>query len=74
MCSPLSACASLCLHCEREPAVTKVGLCSRCDAVAGIRRLYIRRLDWTPEREARILELTRRARLHLPLFGKRPCP
>jgi hypothetical protein len=59
----------LCLHCERHPAGTHLGLCLACHAVSGIRLLYsTRRHGWTPEWEAHLRRLTERARNRLPLF------
>lgn len=59
---------TLCEHCEQPDKRDQLGLCPRCAAVEGIRVLYIRRRGWTPELEARIRKLTRRAQLRLPLF------
>ncbi len=59
----------LCLHCERRPAGTRLGLCLACHAVSGIRMLYrTRRRGWTPQWEAHLRRLTERARNGLPLF------
>jgi hypothetical protein len=58
-----------CLHCERRPQATGLGLCADCYAVRTIRLLYIRRRGWTPEWEAHLRRLTERARQQLPLFG-----
>jgi hypothetical protein len=59
----------ICLHCERAPAASRLGLCRACHAVRGIRLLYLRRRrDWTPAWEMHLRRLTRRARLELPLF------
>ncbi len=57
-----------CLHCEARPASTRLGLCAECGRCRGIRRLYRRRHGWTPEWEAHLRRLTRRAQLRLPLF------
>jgi hypothetical protein len=57
-----------CLHCEKRPAATGLGLCPRCHAVNGIRVLYLKRRGWTPEWEAHLRRLTERARQRLPLF------
>ncbi|MGL4553820.1 MAG: hypothetical protein ACRC33_21875 [Gemmataceae bacterium] len=58
----------LCDHCERPRERDESGLCPACAATEAIRILYVRRRGWTPELEARVRELTRRARLRLPLF------
>jgi hypothetical protein len=57
-----------CDHCERPCQPDALGLCPSCAAVEGIVVLYVHRRGWTPEREARIRELRRRASLQLPLF------
>ncbi len=57
-----------CLHCEAAPATTALGLCARCGAQKGVRVLYIRRRGWTPEFEAHLMRLRRRAEQKLPLF------
>jgi hypothetical protein len=57
-----------CDHCERPCLPDALGLCPTCAAVEGIVVLYVHRRGWTPEREARIRELRRRASLLLPLF------
>ncbi|MFQ3650440.1 MAG: hypothetical protein SNJ75_08915 [Gemmataceae bacterium] len=58
-----------CEHCE-SPLTSShhPNLCPACSAVEGIVLLYLRRRGWSPQREARIREYTRRARLLLPLF------
>ena len=58
----------ICLHCERRPTVTDLGLCSTCHSIKGVRVLYLRRRGWTPEWEAHLRQLTERAKQHLPLF------
>jgi hypothetical protein len=58
----------LCLHCEQTPAASRFGLCERCGAQKGIRVLYVRRRGWTPEFEAHLMGLRRRAEQKLPLF------
>ena len=58
----------LCLHCERRPRATPLGLCAACDAVPNVRVLYARRRGWTPRWEAHLRRLAARARLRLPLF------
>jgi hypothetical protein len=60
--------SGLCEHCERPCERDRLGLCPGCAAVEAVRILYVRRRGWTPELEARIRELTRRAKLRLPLF------
>jgi hypothetical protein len=62
----------ICLHCERRPAVTDLGLCTSCHGRRHIRTLYLRRRHWTPEHEANLRRLTRRASLGLPLFEPDP--
>ena len=62
----------LCLHCERRPSATALGLCSVCHAVKGIRVLYLRRRGWTPEWELHLRRLTERAKQRLPLFPEGP--
>jgi hypothetical protein len=63
-----------CGHCEARPAATPYGLCTQCDAVKRVRRLYVppARLDpldpqvrYCREREA---QLRHRANQRLPLF------
>jgi hypothetical protein len=58
----------LCLHCDSRPPVNGLGLCFACNAVKGVRVLYLRRRGWTPEWEAHLRRLTERARQRLPLF------
>jgi hypothetical protein len=63
----------ICLHCERRPAVGRLGLCAVCQARGRIRVLYaVRRRSWTPEWEAHLRRLTERAKRKLPLFGDKP--
>jgi hypothetical protein len=57
-----------CLHCESAPPLNRFGLCERCRAIRGVYRLYIRRRGWTPEFEAHLMQLRRRAEQRLPLF------
>jgi hypothetical protein len=59
---------SVCLHCERRPVCNGLGLCAACNAVKGIRVLYVRRRGWTPQWEAHLRRLTERAKARLPLF------
>jgi hypothetical protein len=40
-----------------------------CHAAKGIRKLYVRRKGWTPQWEAHLRRLARRAQARLPLFG-----
>jgi hypothetical protein len=63
-----------CLHCERRPACGGLGLCARCQAVRGIRQLYVRRRGWTPQWEEHLRRLAGRARRRLPLFDDPPDP
>jgi hypothetical protein len=65
---------ALCEHCERPCERDRLGLCPDCAAVEGIRSLYVRRRGWTPELELRLRELTRRAKLRLPLFEPEELP
>src|SRR5687768_6139868 len=61
-----------CLHCEKQPAVTELGLCRRCHDTEQIRNLYERRPHWTPAWEMHLRrktrevqrELRKRRRLH----------
>jgi hypothetical protein len=62
----------LCLHCEEAAAATGLGLCPACQAVPGIRVLYLRRRGWTPQWELHLRRLTERARRRLPLFEDDP--
>jgi hypothetical protein len=62
------AAPAACLHCEEAPAVSRFGLCERCRSKRGIRVLYARRRGWTPEFEAHLMRLRRRAEQKLPLF------
>jgi hypothetical protein len=57
-----------CLHCEKAPAAGRLGLCERCGSTRAIRQLYRRRRGWTPEFEAHLMRLRRRAEQRLPLF------
>jgi hypothetical protein len=57
-----------CLHCEKAAAANGLGLCPACNAVPGIRVLYLRRRGWTPQWELHLRRLTDRARRRLPLF------
>jgi hypothetical protein len=63
---------ALCLHCERRPSTSSLGLCSHCHARDTIRPLYVRRAGWTPRWEAHLRRLTQRARRRLPLFQDDP--
>jgi hypothetical protein len=60
----------VCLHCERRPAVSRLGLCPACQAVRSIRCLYRRHPGWTPAWEQHLRRLTERARKRLPLFDE----
>ena len=62
------AAPATCLHCEKAPAVSRFGLCEGCRSQRGIYRLYVRRRGWTPEFEAHLMRLRRRAEQKLPLF------
>lgn len=64
--------ATFCLHCERRPPVSALGLCAECRSVRGIRQLYVRRRGWTPAWEAHLRRLTERAKRRLPLFEDSP--
>jgi hypothetical protein len=68
----MSAARPTCLHCERAAAANGLGLCPACNEVPGIRSLYFKRRGWTPQWEAHLRRLTRRARLGLPLFDDPP--
>jgi len=67
---------SRCLHCCRElvPASPATWhpfapvLCERCRLVPGFRRLYRRRVGWSPSWERHIRDLTHRALRNQPLF------
>jgi hypothetical protein len=59
-----------CKHCEARPRATPLGLCERCDALGGIRLLYLKTRRLTPEREDRLRILAERARRRLPLFDE----
>jgi len=63
-----------CVHCEARPPVNGLGLCADCNGRRGTRVLYLRRRGWTPEWEAHLRRLTRRARLRLPLFDEADQP
>jgi hypothetical protein len=63
---------ALCVHCERRPSTSSLGLCSQCHARDTIRPLYFRRNGWTPLWEAHLRRLTHRARQRLPLFEHDP--
>ena len=66
--APQAAAPKICLHCEAAPTAGRFGLCERCGSKRGIRRLYRRRRGWTPEFEAHLMQLRRRAEQKLPLF------
>ncbi len=59
-CKERALCAdcAVCLHCECQPSVNALGLCARCSAVSGIRRLYVRSAHWTPEWEQHLRRKT----------------
>jgi hypothetical protein len=59
-----------CKHCEARLAATDLGLCERCDALGGIRLLYEKTQQISPEREDRLRILAERARRRLPLFDE----
>ena len=61
-----------CLHCERRPRGSGLGLCKHCSRKQTIRILYVRRRGWTPQWEAHLCRLTERARQRLPLFDTPP--
>jgi hypothetical protein len=61
---------TVCLHCERLPPVSPLGLCAACHARAGIRRLYYHRDGWTEVDERLLLEMCQRAKRQQPLFGE----
>lgn len=63
-----------CLHCECAPQENYLRLCNRCAAKRGIRRLYRKTSNWTPERDAHIQALVEKAKRQEPLFdeGKHP--
>lgn len=63
------ALADICLHCERRPRETGLGLCAACNSVEGIHRLYVRRRGWTLEWEMHLRRLTERATQQIPLFA-----
>jgi hypothetical protein len=63
-----------CVHCEARPAANGLGLCADCNGHFGTRMLYLRRRGWTPEWEAHLRRLTRRAQLRLPLFDEPTAP
>jgi hypothetical protein len=65
---------SPCVHCEARPAADGLGLCADCNGRRETRVLYLRRRGWTPEWEAHLRRLTRRARLRLPLFDEADQP
>lgn len=58
-----------CEHCERPATRDELGLCPRCGSVAGIRVLYLRRRDWSPQWEEHLRQLAQRAKARLPLFA-----
>jgi hypothetical protein len=57
-----------CLHCERRPAASALGLCPVCKSRQPIQRLYTRRRGWTAVDEQILRQLRARANLRLPLF------
>jgi hypothetical protein len=64
----MSAARERCLHCERRPSRTGLGLCLACHASEGTRALYVRKRDRPPEWERHLRRLTARAQARLPLF------
>ena len=68
----MSSIVGLCLHCEKRPRASLLGLCGQCHARDTIRPLYLRRRGWTPQWESHLRRLTERARLRLPLFDDDP--
>jgi hypothetical protein len=61
----------LCLHCENAPqASAKYRLCERCAGCKGLRNIYRKRRNWTPEWDAHLQKLADRARQRLPLFAR----
>ena len=58
----------LCLFCESAPAITWYGLCGACALIKGRRRVYRYGRGRSPEWEAHLLYLTKRANQKLPLF------
>jgi hypothetical protein len=68
----MSVKSSPCQHCERQPAVTVLGLCAVCDRTRNIRLLYLPHVGSTPQWEAHLRRLAERARRGLPLFPDSP--
>jgi hypothetical protein len=64
----------VCLHCEKAAAANGLGLCPACNAMPGVRVLYLRRRGWTPRWELHLRRLARRARRGLPLFDDDATP
>jgi hypothetical protein len=60
----------LCLHCEKEPQSNVYRLCARCAACDGLRNIYKKRKNWTPEWEDHLQKLAERAKNRLPLFPR----
>jgi hypothetical protein len=65
---------NLCLHCEQAPQENYLRLCNACAAQRGIRRLYRKYADWTPERDARIQAMVEKAKRQEPLFDDEKAP
>jgi hypothetical protein len=73
---------AVCLHCEERPSVHALGLCEDCHATPGIRSLYVRRRNWTPEWELhlrrktaevqRALKLEKLKKIEARTLGPRP--
>ena len=60
-----------CLQCETMPRSDEVyRLCARCRSVKGLRRIYKRRRNWTPEWDAHLQSLVEKAKLRIPLFSR----
>jgi hypothetical protein len=57
---------NLCLHCEQAPRQNYLRLCNQCAAQRGIRRLYEKTANWTPQRDARIQALVEKAKRREP--------
>jgi hypothetical protein len=66
--------SSCCLHCERAPRENYLRLCNRCASQRGVRRLYKKTANWTPEHDAHIQALVEKAKRREPLFSEVEVP
>jgi hypothetical protein len=61
---------AICLHCEKNPAVSSRGLCQLCHEEPSIRVLYRRSNHWTPEWELHLRRKTAEIQAELRRRGQ----